>query len=217
MEDIFARGKVPILSGGTGFYVNAVLYPHTFGGAPASPAIRTRLTKFLEEEGKEALHRLLEEADPVSAARLHPNDTKRVIRALEIYESTGRPKSAQDDGDKPRYPFVAFAYDRPRSELYARIDARARAMVEGGLVEEVKGLLAAGVPEDAQSMQGIGYKETVEFLKNGDNLSTLSAIIAKNTRNYAKRQLTYFRRMPLHMLAPSEGAEEIGKLYGQDQ
>ena len=217
VEDILARGKVPVLCGGTGFYMNSILFAHAFGGAPASTEIREKYERLLEEEGKDALHAHLAEVDPESAEKLHRNDVKRVIRALEIYEQTGRKKSEQTDGDIPRYPFEAFAFDYPRDELYARINSRTEAMIKSGLVEEVQGLLAAGVPETAQSMQGIGYKEVVEFLKNGDNLSTLSDIISKNTRNYAKRQLTFFKRTPnLHWLAPQKtelAAREVIRIY----
>ena len=214
VQDILSRGKTPILVGGTGFYLNAVLFSHAYGGAPASPAIREKYGRLAAEEGKEAVHRRLAAVDPESAARLHPNDLKRVVRALEIYEQTGKRKSEQTDGKTPRYPFVAVAYDFPREELYARIGRRTADMLERGLVEEVKGLLGSGVPETAQSMQAIGYKEVVEFLKNGDNESTMSDIIAKNTRNYAKRQCTFFKNMQnLHLLKPWEGVEEVRKFY----
>ena len=217
VDDILARGKTPVLCGGTGFYLKAVLYRHTFGGAPASPEIRRKYEQIAAEEGKERLHARLREVDPESAEVLHPNDVKRVIRALEIYEQTGKKKSEQADSETPRYPFVAVAYDLPREELYARIDARVGKMMRGGLVEEVQRLLADGVPESAQSMQAIGYKEVIECLKNGDNLSTMSDIIAKNTRNYAKRQCTFFKRMEnLHLLSPQDGAEEVKRIYESD-
>ncbi len=194
VEHIFGRGKVPVLCGGTGFYLNAVLFSHAYGNAPAQPELREKYREILEREGTLSLHERLAAVDPESAALLHPNDVKRVVRALEIYETTGKKKSEQNDGVTPRFPYTAVSVDYPRDELYARIDARVDAMMERGLVEEVKGLLARGVPASAQSMQAIGYKETVEFLKNGGNLSTLSDIIQKNTRNYAKRQLTFFKR-----------------------
>ena len=214
IEDILARGKTPVICGGTGFYINAVLYRHHFGGASASPEVRRKYEKIAEEEGRESLHARLREVDPESAAILHPNDVKRVIRALEIYEQTGKKKSEQADGETPRYPFVAVAYDWPREELYARINARVGEMLQRGLVEEVRGLLNGGVPETAQSMQAIGYKEVVEFLKNGDNLSTLSDIISKNTRNYAKRQCTFFKKMQnLHLMKPGEGVQEVKQFY----
>ena len=217
VESILERGKMPVLCGGTGFYMNAILFKSSFGHTPASESVRKKYEAIAREEGREALHRRLAAVDPESAAKLHANDVKRVVRALEIFELTGEKKSAQRDGTQPRYPYSAFAVNFPREELYARIGERTRAMVEGGLVEEVRSLLASGVPEDAQSMQGIGYKEVIESLKNGDNLSIMSDIIEKNTRNYAKRQITFFKKMPnLRYLAPKsleENAKEIIEIY----
>ncbi len=217
VADVISRGKIPVLCGGTGFYLNAVLFPSAFGAAPASPAIREKYGQILAEEGKEGVYRRLAAVDPESAAALHPNDVKRVVRALEIYESTGRKKSAQNDGKTPRFDYAAVAFDFPRAELYARIERRVDEMLARGLVEEVRGLLRAGVPEDAQCMQGIGYKEVVKYLKNGYNLSTMSDIIKQNTRNYAKRQVTFFKKLPnLHWLAPQplqEAADEVEQIY----
>ena len=217
LNDIIARGKTPILCGGTGFYMNALLYAQSFGNAPASEEVRQKYEGILAEKGKEYLHSLLEQVDPESAAVLHTNDTVRVIRALEIFELTGRKKSEQNDEKIPRYPFVSFAFDYPREELYSRIERRVDKMIEAGLVEEVKGLLQSGVSENAQCMQGIGYKEVVESLKNGQEQSIMSDIIKKNTRNYAKRQLTFFKRTEnLHLLKPMEiekAAEEIVTIY----
>ena len=140
-----------------------------------------------------------------------------MIRALEIFVLTGKRKSEQRDGQTPRFLYEAFAFDYPREELYARIDSRVDAMLWAGLVDEVKGLIADGIPENAQCMQGIGYKEVVESLKNGDLNSTMSDIIKKNTRNYAKRQLTFFKRLPnLHWIAPKpveEAAREVCEIY----
>ena len=197
--------------------MNALLYAQSFGYAPASEKVRQKYEQVLLEKGKGYLHALLEEVDPESAALLHFNDTVRVIRALEIFELTGRKKSQQHDEKIPRYPFVSFAVDYPREELYARIERRVDQMIEAGLIDEVKGLLSSGVPENAQCMQGIGYKEVVEFLKNGQEQSIMSDIIKKNTRNYAKRQLTFFKRTEnLHWLKPmpvDQAAEEIIKIY----
>jgi len=217
IEEIASRGKTPILCGGTGFYMNAVLYSRSFGGAPADETVREKYRLIAETEGKEEVYRILAEKDPLSAAALHPNDLKRVIRALEIFETTGKRKSEQHDEAKPRYDFVAVAYDYPREELYRRIDKRVDDMLERGLVEEVRGLLESGVPEDAQCMQGIGYKEVVDFLKNNTLQCTMSDIIKKNTRNYAKRQLTFFKKMQnLHWLQPGElsiSSEEVCRIY----
>ena len=214
VADISARGKVPVLCGGTGFYLNAVLFQSGFGNAAADEGVRAKYNAIAAEKGKEYLHGLLQEVDVESAAVLHPNDVKRVVRALEIYELTGKKKSDQQDGRVPRFPYEAFAFDYPREVLYERIDRRAAQMFEEGLVEEVRGLLAS-VPENAQCMQAIGYKEVVEGLKNGDNQSTMRDIVQKNTRNYAKRQLTFFKKLPnLHWLTPSDAAvEEVIKIY----
>lgn len=215
VEEIAKRGKTPILCGGTGFYMNALLYARSFGSAPADAGIRARYERMAKDFGKMALFRRLEEVDPESAQLLHPNDTKRIIRALEIYEQTGRKKSEQNDADVPRFDFTAVAFDYPREELYRRIRARVDEMMSRGLVEEVKSLLESGIPESAQCMQGIGYKEVVEGLKNGDFHSTMRDIIELNTRHYAKRQLTFFKRMKnLTWVAPSiNAAEEVIKLY----
>lgn len=214
VADISARGKVPVLCGGTGFYLNAVLFQSGFGNAAADEGVRAKYNAIAAEKGKEYLHGLLQEVDAESAAVLHPNDVKRVVRALEIYELTGKKKSDQQDGRVPRFPYEAFAFDYPREVLYERIDRRAAQMFEEGLVEEVRGLLAS-VPENAQCMQAIGYKEVVEWLKNGDNQSTMCDIVQKNTRNYAKRQLTFFKKLPnLHWLTPSDAAvEEVIGIY----
>ncbi len=217
LEDILSRGKTPVLCGGTGFYMNALLYKSSFGNTPADLRMRQEYERMEKEKGREHLHALLQEVDPESARRLHPNDVKRVIRALEIYALTGQKKSAQKDEAIPRFPFCAVAYDYPRETLYGRIGRRVEEMFAQGLVDEVKGLLARGVGENAQCMQGIGYKEVVEGLKNGDSDSTMSEIIKKNTRNYAKRQITFFKRTQnLHWLAPAsaeQSAREVIELY----
>ena len=223
LKDIVARGKVPVLVGGTSFYLDALLYKRTLGGAPADESVRKKYEAIFEREGKEALFSLLRKIDPASAEVLHPNDKKRVIRALEIYELTGKRKSEQHDERIPRRPVRAVGVDYPREELYARIDARVDEMIKSGLVEEVEGLLESGIPENAQCMQGIGYKEVVEILKNSDLHSTMSDkinamsdIIKKNTRNYAKRQLTYLRKRNVVWLAPKaveELAQEVCSLY----
>ena len=223
LKDIVARGKVPIIVGGTSFYLDALLYKRTLGGAPADESVRKKYEAIFEREGKEALFSLLQEIDPASAEVLHPNDKKRVIRALEIYELTGKRKSEQHDERIPRLPVLAVGVDYPREALYARIDARVDGMIKSGLVEEVEGLLNSGISENAQCMQGIGYKEVVEILKNSDLHSTMSDkinamsdIIKKNTRNYAKRQLTYLRKRNVVWLAPKpveELAQEVCSLY----
>ncbi len=217
VEDIFARKKTPILCGGTGFYMNAVLYHSSLGGAAADGAVRARYEAIARERGKRYLWEMLRACDPESAMRLHENDVKRVVRALEIYEVTGTRKSDLHDG-APRYAFEAFAFDYPRAELYRRIEARVDEMMRYGLIGEVKGLLEGGVPPDAQCMQGIGYKEVVEGLQKGETERIISDRIKQNTRRYAKRQLTFFKKTEhLHLLAPmaaADAAQEVMNIYG---
>lgn len=209
-ERLLQEGKSPVLCGGTGFYLQSLVFKRSLGNAGSSREIRAKYDAVLEEEGKDALFSLLAEIDPQSAEKLHPNDTKRVIRALEIYELTGKKKSEQCDGFIARYPYVAVAFDYPRDELYARIEHRADKMLDAGLVEEVRGLLNAGVGETSQSMQGIGYKEVAQYIKGDILYSTMRDIIKQNTRNYAKRQITFFKKFPgLVWLDPrSENNEE---------
>lgn len=195
IDGLLAQGKTPVVCGGTGFYINSILYKLGYGNVKANTAIRAKYEAVLQERGKGYLHSLLKEVDPESAEKLHPNDTKRVIRALEIYETSGKKKSEQRDELKPRYDYIAVAIDYPRDELYKRIDCRVDMMFNAGLVEEVRALLAKGIDENCQSMQAIGYKEVVEGLKNGLNNSTMRDIIKKNTRHYAKRQFTFFKKL----------------------
>ena len=176
------------------------------------------LTLFFEKYGKQALYEKLREVDPVTAEKLHPNDIKRLIRALEIYELSGKRKSEQNDGFLPRFDYTAVAIDYPRDELYDRINKRVDNMFDDGLINEVKGLLSRGIDENYQCMQAIGYKEVVSGLKNGDLQSTMSDIIKLNTRHYAKRQLTFFKKLPnLVWLKPEEAtADRIEEMLNRD-
>lgn len=195
-EGLFSKNIPPVICGGTGFYIQSLLFSRTNGGAGGDESIRREYEEVVQIRGREYLHGLLREVDPQSAEKLHPNDVKRVIRALEIYRLTGRRKSEQNDGFSERYPYVAVAFQFPRDELYARIDRRTDEMLAAGLVDEVRDLLNAGVAPDCQSMQGIGYKEVVKYLKNEISYSTMCDIIKQNTRNYAKRQITLFKKFP---------------------
>lgn len=214
VENLLAQGKTPIICGGTGFYVNALLYKSQFGNTGASEEVREKYETLYKEKGKEYLHALLSKIDPESAEKLHANDVKRVIRALEIYDVTGKPKSTQRDELVPRFDFVAVSIDYPRELLYERINLRVEQMFENGLMEEVQALLNAGVSKSAQCMQGIGYKEIVEGLQSGASIEEMKELIKKNTRNYAKRQITFFKRMENHVrLSPQEAtAEKIEEL-----
>ena len=214
VQSLLSRGKTPVICGGTGFYINSVLYKSQFGKTGANPEIRKKYETYLEENGKERLHALLKECDPESASRLHPNDTKRVVRALEIFETTGRKKSDQHDLPVPRFDFVCVSVGYPREELYERINRRVDGMLNAGLAEEVRSLLERGIPLSAQCMQGIGYKEMAEGMRQGWPMTEIAELIKKNTRNYAKRQITFFRRMNNHtVLSPEHAtAEEVLKL-----
>lgn len=205
IEQLLKVGKTPIICGGTGFYIQSLLYKSQFGGAGADENIRKKYEKIYQEQGAEYLHGLLRKVDEESADKLHANDIKRVIRALEIYELTGKPKSMQQDKQIPRFPFVAVSIDHPREVLYQRINVRVEQMFEKGLLQEVEGLLNDGVLPTAQCMQGIGYKEIIEGVQTGASEQEIIEIIQKNTRNYAKRQITFFKRMQNHYtLSPEE-------------
>ena len=195
IDRLLAEGKVPVVCGGTGFYINSILYNLGYGNAKADYEIRARYEKILQEKGKEYIFELLKNVDPKSAAKLHPNDVKRTIRALEIYESSGKKKSDQNDEFKPRYDYVAVAIDYPREQLYSRIESRVDDMFNAGLVNEVESLISVGIDKNCQSMQAIGYKEVLDGLNNGVNESTMRDIIKLNTRHYAKRQQTFFRKL----------------------
>ena len=205
LQRILDEGKTPIICGGTGFYVNSLLYKRQFGNVGANPEIREKYERIAEELGKEYVHAILREKDPESAEKLHFNDVKRVIRALEIYDVTGKAKSLQDDTPTPRFDFVSVSIEYPREVLYNRINLRVEEMFKNGLLDEVQGLLANGVTEDMQSMQGIGYKEVAEGLRIGENLGEIKELIKKNTRNYAKRQQTFFKRMENHVYLSPDG------------
>lgn len=209
VKELLSQNKTPIICGGTGFYINSLLFDFAYGNAGANRVIRDKYNRLLEERGKEYIYTLLKEVDAETAEKLHVNDMKRVIRALEIYEASGIKKSAQHDRLIPKYDYLAVAVDYPRDELYRRIDLRVDEMFERGLVEEVKNLLAGGVDENCQCMQAIGYKEVVNCLKNGDNESTMRNIIKQNTRHYAKRQITFFKKLPgIIWLEPKKATAE---------
>ena len=209
VDGLIAQKKIPVICGGTGFYINSLLFDLSYGNACGNEEIRAKYNKILEERGKDYLFNLLKETDGPSSEKIHPNDTKRVIRALEIYEVSGRRKSEINDGKDARYDYLAVAIDYPREELYARIDKRVDEMFECGLQSEVEGLLASGITAQCQSMQAIGYKEVIECLKNGDSQCTMRDIIKQNTRHYAKRQITFFKKLPgIVWLSPADTSDE---------
>ncbi len=209
LRTIVSENKVPVICGGTGFYINSLLFNFGYGNAAANEAVRLKYQKYVEEYGKEALYEKLKEVDFATAEKLHFNDVKRVIRALEIYESTGVRKSEQNDELTPKRKYFAFAVNYKREDLYDRINTRVDEMFSCGLVEEVESLISRGIDEKYQCMQAIGYKEVLFGLKNGHNRSTMCDIIKQNTRRYAKRQITFFKKLPgLIWLDPKEATAE---------
>lgn len=213
VEKLLSEGKTPIICGGTGFYINSLLYKSQFGNAGANEEIRRHYENLAAERGKEYVYSILQEKDAESAQKLHYNDLKRVIRALEIYDVTGKPKSAQQDLPIPRFDFCCFSIDYPRKVLYERIDKRVDSMFESGLLGEVRNLIASGITEDMQCMQGIGYKEVADGLRIGATIEEIKDLIKINTRHYAKRQQTFFKRMQNHVFLSPEKAtvEEVAK------
>lgn len=209
VKKLLSENKIPIICGGTGFYINSLLFDFGYGNVAANPEIREKYAKYFDIYGKEALFKKLEEYDPETAKKLHINDTKRIIRALEIYEVSGKKKSEQDDKLIAKYEYVAVAINYPREQLYNRIDLRVDEMFENGLLNEVKDLLKNGINENCQCMQAIGYKEVVLGLKNGISQSTMRDIVKQNTRHYAKRQITFFKKLPnLIWLEPYEATTD---------
>lgn len=209
VEKFVAQGKVPVICGGTGFYINSLLFDYSYGNVAANEEIRKKYNSIAEENGRECVYGILEEVDPEAAKKLHPNDLKRVVRALEIAEAGGVKKSEINDSFTPRFSYVAVSINYPRERLYERINARVDEMFDRGLVDEVRSLLAEGIDENFRCMQAIGYKEIVSGLKNGLLQSTMRDIIKQNTRRYAKRQLTFFKKLPnLRELEPDEATPE---------
>lgn len=217
VEKLLSEGKTPIICGGTGFYINALLYKSQFGNVGANEKLRVYYEKLAEEQGKEYVHAILREKDPESAEKLHYNDVKRVIRALEIFDVTGKAKSAQQDKPIPRFDFTAVSIDFPRETLYERINIRVEQMFENGLLDEVEALMNQGITSDMQCMQGIGYKEILEGKQKAWDLSEIKELIKKNTRNYAKRQITFFKRMQNHTLLTPDTAtlERVAALLNE--
>ena len=205
---LLERIPAPILVGGTGFYLRGLSQPMDYGYVRGDQAIRDRYEAMAASEGVQAVHDRLRAVDRVTAERLHPNDLRRVVRALEVYELTGTRFSEQKPPDPEDMPwrFLLFALDWPRDTLYRRIDARVDVMMAEGLAEEVRRLLDSGVPADAQAMQGIGYKELIPVLRDNAPLEEAVELIKRRSRNYAKRQLTWFRAdKRIHWITMNEG------------
>ncbi len=197
METVWSHGRIPILAGGTGFYIQAVLYDIDFTDTQEDASYRRELEALAEKEGPGVLHRMLQEADPDSAAQIHENNVKRVIRALEFYRDTGKPISKHNEQERQKaspYCFAYFVLNDARSRIYENIDRRVDEMMDQGLLQEVEGLKARGCTRSMVSMQGLGYKEILDYLDGKTTLQEAVRILKRDTRHFAKRQLTWFKR-----------------------
>ena len=197
LNEIYAHGKIPIIAGGTGFYIQALLNDIDFTEQESDSAYRKELEALAEEHGNQYLHDRLKEVDPESAEAIHPNNRKRVIRALECYQETGGKISEHNAKEQMRtspYNFAYFVLNDERSHLYKRIDARVDKMIEDGLEAEVRRLKEMGCTKDMVAMQGIGYKEMLAYLDGDYSLEEAVYIIKRETRHFAKRQITWFKR-----------------------
>ena len=197
MKGIYGRGNIPIITGGTGFYIQAVLYDIDFTENEENTQYRARLERLAEEKGNAYLHTMLQEVDRESASAIHPNNRKRVIRALEFHELTGQKISEHNETEREKeaaYRAAYFVLTDDRNILYQNIDTRVEQMIEAGLVEEVERLRDMGCTRDMVSMQGLGYKEILSYLEGEVSLERAIYLIKRDTRHFAKRQLTWFRR-----------------------
>lgn len=197
LKEIYAEGKIPIIVGGTGFYIQGLLYDIDFSETNADEEYRNEMENYAKENGAHALHELLRKVDPESCELIHENNVKRVIRALEYHHLTGEKISEHNKKEKEKespYNFAYFVLNDIRENLYSRIDLRVDKMVEAGLLEEVCALKDMGYTPDMVAMQGLGYKELLWYLDNRCTLNEAIETIKQETRHFAKRQLTWFRR-----------------------
>ena len=195
IQEIHARGRTPFLVGGTALYVKAVVTGMRIPDVPPDPALRQELETLAREQGAHALHGRLQELDPVAAARIHPHNVRRVIRALEIVLRTGRPKSELEGAEPPPFRSLLVGLDMPREQLHARIQARIQRMIQAGWVTETERLLAAGYPENLPALTSLGYRELVAHLRGELSLEEAVQRIRVETHRFVRHQYTWFRRM----------------------
>lgn len=197
MDKIYANGHIPIVAGGTGFYIQALLNDIDFTENDGDMEYRQKLEQMAKEKGPEVLHGMLKAVDPASAEAIHANNVKRVIRALEFYEKTGKRISEHNEEERQKespYNFAYYVLNMERARLYERIDLRVDKMLADGLEQEVKNLKAMGCTRDMVSMQGLGYKEILDYLNGDLSLDEAVYVLKRDTRHFAKRQLTWFKR-----------------------
>ncbi len=197
IADIYAQGRVPVIVGGTGFYIQALLYDIDFTKEQGDTAYRQSLEQIAKVQGGSVLHEMLKEIDPEAAGQIHENNIKRMVRALEFYQLSGKKISDHNEQERQKespYNFAYFVLNDDREKLYGRINERVEQMLREGLVEEVRGLWKRGFDRRMVSMQGLGYKEVLDYLEGGCDLEEAVYRIKRDTRHFAKRQLTWFRR-----------------------
>ncbi len=207
IADIHERGKIPVIVGGTGLYINTLINNINLSEETPNSDLRHELERYAEEQGNEALHMRLEKIDPEAARNIHMNNVKRVIRAIEIYENTGITMTEQIRRSKSAgkiYEAHEYGVRYEREVLYDRINRRVDMMLESGLVGEVKACLKLGCTRDNTSMQGIGYKEVIDYLEDKCDFDTMAERIKQESRRYAKRQITWFKRNNITWLEPGE-------------
>ncbi len=216
IEDIKSRGKLPIIVGGTGLYIKALLYDYNFAQTNKDTSIRDKYQMLLQTNGAGYLHDLLESKDPIAASNIHMNATKRVIRALEIIEQTGLPLNQIQQHSQAKYDYTMIILDLPREVLYQRINDRVDKMLKDGIIEEMKHLMSVGVDDHCQSFQAIGYKEFLPYINKNQSLEECIQKLKQNTRNYAKRQITYLKSFENAMwLSPYDESKIMEYIKGK--
>ncbi len=218
LQDFDKRNLIPLIVGGTGFFFKNLLYQFDFEEGSDTDKVRENLMQLKDKNGTDYMFSLLRNIDPQSAEIIHPNDIKKVLRALEIYYTTGRTKSSGQNKQKPRYSYKLFVLNRSREDLYNRINMRVDKMLEKGLVDEVYSIYKM-IPPNSQSLQGIGYKELIAYFNGECDLSQSIELIKQHSRNYAKRQITFYKKMDAFWLdatlSTNELIRQILEIYNQ--
>lgn len=212
IDEILSRGKVPIVCGGTGLYLNSILYDMSFGASHDDDKRRDELERLADERGSEYMYQYLEALDPDAASRIHPNNVRKVIRAIEAYEFGKGIGNLADVKLNPDYDFKFFALNMDREWLYERINQRVVKLINEGLVREVASLIERGYGADLPAMKAIGYKEIISYLYGECDLQVATEEIKKNTRHYAKRQLTWLKRYDFVKWINIEKGESVGEI-----
>jgi len=212
IDEILSRGKTPIVCGGTGLYLNSILYDMDFGAVPDDEDRRRELEDLASQRGSVYMHEYLQGLDPDAASRIHPNNTRKIIRAIEAFEYGKGIKDLSECPLNPDYEFRFFALTMEREWLYDRINRRASRLITNGLVDEVTGLLEMGYSPDLPSMKGIGYKEIIGFLNGEYDLFDAKELIMRNTRHYAKRQYTWLKRYDFVTWIDIHKGETVGEV-----